>query len=160
MDTSTLEDRIQALENHVRCQRLVITTFFCTALVVGIGATFDSALAADDDVADTVKAKAFLVVDDEGTILAEMTSRGEAGMIATYTANDDTQTALGSSDEGGGYITCFNKKGEIQVNLGGDQDGGQIVTNTISGEPRIVLSGDENGGTVLKFNAEGVPAQL
>ena len=54
----------------------------------------------------------------------------------------------------------FNKKGEIQVNLGGDQDGGQVVTHAASGNPRVLLSGDEEGGTVSTFNAEGMPTEI
>lgn len=160
MYTPTIESRIERLERQVSRQRLVITGLVTVCLVLGAGSTIQYALAAEDEVAEVVKARAFHVVDDEGVLLAEVATLGGAGIVATYAGKDLTQTAMGSGDEGGGYITCFNKKGEIQVNLGGDQDGGQVVTHAASGNPRVLLSGDEKGGTVSTFNAEGMPTQL
>jgi hypothetical protein len=160
MRTPNVEDRILVLERQVVRQQGLIAAMLCVCLVISVGVSFDRVWAAGEDVPDVVKAKSFLVVDDSGSVLAEMTTRGDAGLISTYTAEDATQTALGSDDEGGGYITCFNKEGDVQVNLGGDDGGGQVITYAASTDPRVVISGDENGGFVSTFNAESTPTRL
>lgn len=157
---TTMEARILTLEKQITRQRYLLAAIMFTLLVIGIGASLGRVSAVGEDVAEVVKAKAFVVVDDKGTVLAELTARLNAGLLATYTDKEIIQTVLGSGDEGGGYITCFNKKGEIQVNLGGDQDGGQVVVNAKTGMPRIVLSGDGDGGFVSAFSSEGTPRKL
>ena len=157
MQTTTLEDRMRRLEKQVARQRRILAAIIILFLVFGVSVSFKQECNAEGKAPAVVKAEAFVVVDDTGAVLAELTARGNAGMVATYTDKGKKQTVLGTGEEGGGYITCFNKKGEIQVNLGGDQDGGQIVTNTTKGLPRVVLSGDESGGIVYTFNNEGMP---
>ena len=160
METSTLEARIRTLEKKVSRQRCAILIILLVFFALDISAPLQLVGAVDKEIPDVLKAKAFHVVDDEGALFAELTVRRSAGTIVVYSAGETTQAAMGSGDEGGGYITCFNKMGDIQVNLGGDQDGGQVVTNDKTGTPRVVLSGDEKGGFVSTFDSEGTPKKL
>lgn len=160
MLTTTMEDRVQVLERQVARQRRMFTAIVFAFVVIGVGISLERVSAADGDVPEVVKAKAFHVVDDNGSVLVELTARGSVGVVETYTSKKTIQTALGTNDEGGGFIACFNKKGEVQVNLGGDMYGGQAVVNAKSGFPRVVLTGDEDGGSVLVFNNEVVSRKL
>jgi hypothetical protein len=160
MKSTDLETRLRILEQRVARQRLLLIIVVCAFLTVGVGAFRGQVSAASAGIPDVVKAKAFHVISEDGAMVVELSAVGDTGCVATYDSNGLTQTALGSDDEGGGYITCFNKKGEIHVNLGGDKDGGQIVTNGKTGVPRVLLSGDKKGGFISTFDTEGKPKKI
>lgn len=160
METSSLETRFRKLERQVVRQRRMLAVTICALFGMIFYASMERARAADDEIPGVVKARAFHVVSDGGDVVVEIDAIGNKGSVVTYDHNKQTQIALGSGEEGGGYITCFNKKGDIQVNLGGDEGGGQVITHGASGVPRVLLSGDDDGGAVLTFDKEGTPRKL
>ena len=112
----TKTDRIETLENQLRSLKRILIGSACVLIAM-------MAIAASDirDVPEVVKAKQFVVVNDQEEVLA----------------------VLGAT-KGSGSLFLLNQKSLYAVGLGVEDGAGELILSDGSGIPVALLPEDEN----------------
>jgi len=149
----SLEQRIERLERHCRLWRSIAAScgvFVVVAVTVGADTN-------KDGVATEVRAKQFILVDDDGNKLVVIApNESGTGSIKTY-SGDQTETVSVSSDDSGGNITVrdINGKGAMLVL------GHALALTAGNGKPTIMIDGnDKGGGRIDIYNNLGKPTAI
>jgi hypothetical protein len=131
MKDSNFEPRIGRLERQLRFQRWTIGGLLIAVLtIVGIGAS-------SSDVANELKAKKLVIVNDKGE-----------------------QVVLLMSEKDGGVAAIFGPGGRVPVLIaGGRENGGELLIKANSGQNRVELLGDTDRGKV-SVSSNGQMQQL
>jgi hypothetical protein len=145
---TTIEHRLAAIERQLRFHRLVIAGLLValTALV-SYGAT--------EGVPDEIRARKFVVVNEEGREVVVIKSWAHGGLTATYPAKGPhlPSILLAHDDGGNGLLTVANKDGKHIIrawaNTGGD---GLLTVRSKDGKALIQAGGDTGGDGLLKVS--------
>lgn len=149
----TIEERIELLERTNRRYRLMFALFGVVAVcAVGIGA------AQDTKVPGMIKAKGFVVVDDEGNHLAFLGNDSDKGMLALLNERGRIFLSLSNDKEGTGSVTTWSEKGKRAVRLGSALNGaGRITIFNKEEVPVVDLAVNKVGsGGISTYNKKGM----
>lgn len=151
----TIEERMDRIE---RQNRRLKGGLVLVLLAVAVGGLLW--FARKDQVPDVVKAKAFYVVTDDGTVLVKIEDAlgiGLVGTVTTLNGKGEELVQLGATIDGDGTVTTLNGKGQDLVNLG-VTTGGEGTVTTLNGKgQRLVGLGvsTEGAGMVTTLNSQG-----
>ena len=127
--------RVRRLEREVRVGRILL-------LLVGVLLVAWAGLGATDGIPEVVRARKFLVVNDQGTPVVE----------------------IGTTESGGGLLSVNSAAGEIRLHLAGAtpaNTGGTLRIANVAGQFVIVLRPDRVGnGLVGAYDRDGVGSEL
>jgi hypothetical protein len=130
----TIEQRLERLERENRWLKAGGTAVVLVLLAVGVmGAAWGK------KIPDVVKARAFHVVGNDGTVLARL------------------EYATGKTDGGSGYVTTYNAKGQALVMLAATTVGeGAVTTLNGKGQSLVTITASTNGvGMVTAYDPSG-----
>ena len=115
-----LEQRVARMEKSLRMYRMVFAT------IIIMGGTFFLMSHSDKtgNVPDVIKAKAFVVVDDNNNSIVEINKEKGNGQISTYTPGGTRLVSLFTSDGGAGAINTFDKDGHVNFKVTRTTEGG------------------------------------
>ncbi len=153
---SSTESRLAAVERQLRFHRAVIAALLVALVaLVGYGAT--------QGVPEEIRARKFVVLNEEGREVVVIDSWELGGWITTYPGKGDylPSISLAHTDDGGGLLELFNKDGGRGVQLQGMNNvggGGGVVVANKSGKAVVsaLANPDGNGGFgVYNKNGKG-----
>jgi hypothetical protein len=131
--TDELVNRVRRLETQLRWQRRFLAVLIAVSIlsVVGIAA----------GPSDTLRAKSFLLVDDDGKLRASIVVNQKGGAAFNILSTKwDIQASLGNSSEGDPFLALYGKKnGKLDV---------KAFMALSDGEPSLQLR-DKNGKTLF-----------
>ncbi len=147
---SEMLPRLRKLE---RSQNRYKAAFIVTAAIAVFLCTIGARKHADD----TLQAKSFEIVNDDGKVLARFSSVNGKGEFRSYRADGNPLVSLYSSTDNSGRVELYNADGRSVITLSTATSGSGIISvNTGSGERSIVLgSTPSNNGGVWIYNADG-----
>ena len=138
-----LEQRVIKLEKNLKTYRIV----FCGLLVMSMGILLLSS-AKKVNVPDVIKAKAFEVVDDNGSLLVEINKEKNNGQISTYTPEGKRLVSiLTTSGGGGGAFETFDLNGKVLFKVTKTTTGGGYMALYNGYEKEIAEMGVTTGET-------------
>lgn len=164
MDTLQLEElhaRVARLERAARrWRRAAGVAGGVLGLVVLVGATAPKAA----PVADEIRARQFVLVDDEGRVLGRWDALFDFARLALFDQHGRSGLQLTALPIGGGHMTVRRPDDSVGIVLGTEPDGGSYMHfNGLVGRPGIVLRAEPDGGASLDvrgrvYKADGTPA--
>ncbi len=135
-----LEQRVAQLEKNLRAYRI----FFGSSIIV-ILAVFLMASGKKSQVPDVIKAKAFEVVNDNGTTIVEINKENGNGQVSTYTPAGKRLVSLFTSSGGAGAINTFDTDGDVLFKVTRTQEGGGYMALFNSAQKEIAEFGVTTG---------------
>src|SRR5579862_381376 len=106
---------------------------------------------------DLIQAKTFEVVNDEGKVLARLSSASGKGDIRLYRADGNPLVTIGSSTDNSGRVDIFNADGKVALTLAtsANNGAGMLIVNTSSGARAVQIgTSSNNQGGVWIYNAD------
>lgn len=177
----TIEQRLEQLEKELaRTKRLVrwipgITVLVCL-LVAGLFEPVATRLFAQQNQRPgAVKATAFILVDDDGNIKAQLGMNPGGPALTLNDSNGEVRAMLGVSDAARGLVVTdsngmhawlgvsdesrglavTDSKGIIRASIHISDDGPSISLNDINGAPRALFLGTDADAILALFDSKG-----
>ena len=148
---TTIESRFAAVERQLRFHRLVIASLLVALVaLVGYGAT--------DGVPDVIRAKKFLVVNEEGREVVVIESWLLGGYIRTFPAKGTYLPSITLSHIGfDGLLKVSNKDGKDIIQTGADTTGNGLLKISNKDGKDIIQNGTNMSGDGLLrvYNKDG-----
>src|SRR5437773_588264 len=120
MKDSNFESRIRLLERQLRFQRWTIGGLLIAVLtIVGIGA-------GSSDVANELKARKLVIVNDKGEQVVLLMSEKDGGVAAIFGPGGRVPILIAAGRESGGELLIKANSGQNRVELLGDTDRGKV----------------------------------
>lgn len=137
-----LEQRVIKLEKNLRTYRIT----FCGLIITCMTFMLLSS-ARKVNVPDVIKAKAFEVVDDNGSVLVELNKEKNNGHVSTFTPEGKRLVSLFTSDGGAGALNTFDLSGKVLFKVTRTKEGGGYMALFNSAEKEIAELGVTTGET-------------
>ena len=152
---NTQQAEIDVLKSQVKTLKRMFYGFGCL-VIAGI------ALAATSmqGVPDVIEAKVFRVVNDEGKVMAGLTSDADGGRLDIF-KDEKSVVQLGAYPDGG-MLAIFNKDEKVVAGLGATSDAGRLEINNEDGKlvARIIATSDGGGRLDIGNKDEKIGAGL
>ncbi len=124
MKDFNFEIRIRLLERQLRFQRCAIAVLMTAVVaVVGIGAS-------SSDVANELKAKKVIILNDKGEQAVLLTSEKDGGVAAIFGPEGHIPVLIAAGRETGGELLIKATSGQNRVELLGDKDRGKVSVSS------------------------------
>jgi hypothetical protein len=148
-----LEERINALERHVRRQRRI-------GAVAGlcVVAAWTRALTTNE-VYDVLKAKKIEVIGADGKVVVGLAAWDHGGAVWTYNNDGVAVAAMLAGEEGGGFV-AYNNEAETLAGLAAFSSGGKVEVYNPDGQSVAEMMAHEGGGVVKTGNDDGQMAAV
>jgi hypothetical protein len=146
-------DHIVRLRKLEKSQsRYRIAFLFTTAIAVGL-----CLLGAKHRTDDLLQAKSFEVVNDDGKVLARLSSVEGKGEMRLFKADGTPLVNVYSSVDNTGRVDLFNAGGKPMISMSSSSTGaGSIIVNNSSSNLSVQLASNSlNHGGIWVYNADG-----
>ena len=146
-------DLIARLRRLEKSQARYRFAFLLTATIAG-GLCLLGAKHRTDDL---IQAKSFEVVNDDGKVLARLSSAADKGEMSLYKADGTPLVNVYSSVDNTGRVDLFNAGGKPMISMSSTSTGaGSIIVNNTSGSLAVQLATNSlNHGGLWVYNADG-----
>jgi hypothetical protein len=143
-----LEERINALEIHVRRQRWI----GAVAVLCVVAACTTPLIT--NEVYEVLKAKKIEIIGADGKVVVGLSAWDHGGAVWTYN-NDGVAVAAMVAAEEGGELVAYNNEAETLAGLSASDNGGRMEVYNNEGTAVAAVSAYENGGVVRTGNKHG-----
>ena len=134
MNGPNLEVRLQTLEKQMNRYRLTTTVLAIACVgLVGIAAT------APKPVSDEVRAKKFVVVDEQGKEAAHLSSGPFGGILNIHNRGGNTVVVAGAAEKGGKLLMA-DDQGNQFVKVTVEETGGQLLVQDQKGQKHTITA--------------------
>ena len=146
------EDRIYVLENQVRNLKRYFIGFCC---LVFTGITI--ATTSMSQVQDSIKAKQFIVMDDDGNQVAMLgTGKHGGGSVLLHNTKGKMLVSVTEDKNGNANLLLSNRNDSAMVEMKSDQYGrARVHVNDQNGKKQILLSSNSVGANLKMYNPGG-----
>ena len=135
MSNNEVESRLRSLERRLNRYRLAASLL--GAAVVGLAGI---AANAPEKVANELKARKIVVVDEQGKEAAHLTAGPHGGVLNIHNRSGLAVVLLGASEKGG-QVTVADSQGAHCVTVIGEEAGGQINLTDQKGQRNQLTAG-------------------
>ena len=133
------EKRLKRVEKEARVLRGLLIALV-VLLIGGFWISDLSSQAAEDEIADVVRARQFELIGPSGKVVAELENSGSGGLLTFYDSKGEHTLVLGGTGKPGGFLSTFTGKGNQLVAIGMSEGGhGIVITYNQKGGLSAVL---------------------